>query len=102
MMPTEARYLSRSAAVKKILMMKMERRTIAERRKKYVKANPALRARYGLRGLRLGKASRPGPLQLLRPVLVQSMWRTWVNRSVPAMAGARLVVSDMGESLSPK
>ena len=30
------------------------------------------------------------------------MYRMWVNKSVPAMAGAKLVVSEKGESLSPK
>ena len=34
--------------------------------------------------------------------VVQSMCRMCVNRSVPAMAGAKLVVSLMGDSLSPK
>jgi hypothetical protein len=35
-------------------------------------------------------------------MVVHSMWRMCVNRSVPATAGARFVVSDSGESLSPK
>ena len=30
------------------------------------------------------------------------MYRIWVNKSVPAMADARLVVSDKGDILSPK
>src|SRR5699024_1225084 len=34
--------------------------------------------------------------------VVQSWERIWDQRSVPAQAGARLVVSDMGEILSPK
>ena len=34
--------------------------------------------------------------------VVTSMARMWVYRSVPAMAGARLVVSDSGDILSPK
>ena len=34
--------------------------------------------------------------------VVQSMKRMWVKRSVPATVGAKLVVSDRGESLSPK
>ena len=35
-------------------------------------------------------------------MVVHNRWRICVNRSVPVMAGARLVVSDSGESLSPK
>ena len=34
--------------------------------------------------------------------VVQSMCRMWVKRSVPAIAGARFVVSDSGDILSPK
>ncbi len=35
-------------------------------------------------------------------VVVITIYRTCVNRSVPATAGARLVVSDRGDILSPK
>ncbi len=35
-------------------------------------------------------------------IVVLAMCRIWVNKSVPAMAGARLVVSDNGDILSPK
>ena len=34
--------------------------------------------------------------------VVQTMWRMCVNRSLPAIAGAKFVVSDIGESLSPR
>ena len=34
--------------------------------------------------------------------VVHSWLRIWLHRSVPTQAGARLVVSDMGEILSPK
>ena len=34
--------------------------------------------------------------------VVQTMWRMWVNSSEPATAGARLVVSESGDILSPK
>ena len=39
--------------------------------------------------------SKEGPV-------IQAMCRMWVNKSVPATAGARLVVSDRGDILSPK
>ena len=35
-------------------------------------------------------------------VVVQTMWRIWTNRFVPDMAGARFVVSESGDILSPK
>ncbi len=35
-------------------------------------------------------------------VVVHIMWRMWTNSSVPATAGARLVVSLSGDILSPK
>ncbi len=34
--------------------------------------------------------------------VVQSMCRMWTKSSVPATAGARFVVSDSGDILSPK
>jgi hypothetical protein len=34
--------------------------------------------------------------------VVHTMWRMCVKRSVPAIAGARLVVSESGDILSPK
>jgi hypothetical protein len=45
--------------------------------------------------------NKPRAIRMLG-VVVHAMWRMWVNRSVPAMAGARLVVSDSGDILSPK
>ena len=39
---------------------------------------------------------------ILAGTVVRSIRRIWANRSEPAAAGARLVVSDSGESLSPK
>jgi hypothetical protein len=35
-------------------------------------------------------------------MVVKVIYLMWVNKSVPAMAGARLVVSDIGDNLSPK
>jgi len=35
-------------------------------------------------------------------IVVHVMWRMWVKRSVPAIAGARFVVSERGDILSPK
>ena len=51
--------------------------------------------------------ARPMPANRIsaRPKLgavVQTMWRMWVNSSEPATAGARLVVSESGDILSPK
>ena len=34
--------------------------------------------------------------------VVNVMYLIWVNKSVPAIAGAKLVVSDNGDILSPK
>ena len=34
--------------------------------------------------------------------VVRTMWRMWANSSEPATAGARLVVSESGDILSPK
>ena len=34
--------------------------------------------------------------------VVHAMWRIWAKSSVPATAGARFVVSDSGDILSPK
>ena len=58
--------------------------------------------------------SSPAPVPRSRPstrnraapmtqagMVVHSWERIWLHRSVPAQAGARLVVSDMGEILSP-
>ena len=41
-------------------------------------------------------------LQDYAGTVVIVIYRIWVKRSVPAMAGARLVVSDIGDILSPK
>ena len=41
-------------------------------------------------------------VMMILGIVVWVMYRMWVNKSDPAIAGARLVVSLNGESLSPK
>ena len=55
----------------------------------------------GAGAARPAAVNRTSAAAMLGPV-VHTMWRMWVNRSVPATAGARLVVSDRADILSPK
>ena len=41
-------------------------------------------------------------VMLIEGIVVHIMYLMWVKRSVPAIAGARFVVSDRGDILSPK
>src|SRR5690606_29974735 len=70
-------------------------------------ASIAVRITLGSRATSVVSSVNPHTMKIISAItsdgtVVYSMYCTWVKRLVPAIAGARFVVSDSGDILSPK